>query len=75
MQVIDQTIISEVLGKIKVFYCLIYVLSIGNGSQGSPPVNKDTQLQSHDGDRITFEVMTPIYIEYKHIFCGTSVIK
>jgi hypothetical protein len=37
VQVIDQTIISEVLEKIKVLYCLIYVLSIGKGSHDSNP--------------------------------------
>ena len=44
-------------------------------NSGHLTVKKDTKLQSHDGDRKTFEVMTPIYTEYKHNFCGTSVIK
>ena len=45
---IDQIIFREVLGKIKVFYCLIYVLSIGIGYQGSNPQTGSIRLQVLD---------------------------
>ena len=37
VQAIYQTIGPKVLGKTKVFYCLIYVLGIGKGSPTSNP--------------------------------------
>jgi hypothetical protein len=37
VQAIYQTYGPKVLGKTKVFYCLIYVLGIGNGSRSSNP--------------------------------------
>ena len=39
VQEIYQTIGPKVLGKTKVFYCLIYVLDIGKGSPSSNPEN------------------------------------
>jgi hypothetical protein len=50
VQAIYQTIGPEVLGKTKVFYCLIYVLGIGKDSPSSNPETCSMHPKLVDGE-------------------------
>ena len=50
VQAIYQTIGPKVLGKTKVFYCLIYMLGIGKGSLSSNPETCSMRPKLVDGD-------------------------